>query len=156
MPSEQELAPSRKLAEPLLQLQKEHESILQEGTRIVAAAKQVNPGTQGERVRAVILAIRQLRTLLVDHESKEEQILTPMIDKLLDSEAGATMKKEHTHICRLLQDLERALEQDVGTRRNQQNIIDLVAQFDSSIRAHFSREENVLFWLVSLHMSKSD
>jgi len=148
----------QKLAEPLLQLQKEHESILRKGALIAANVKDIDAKIKKDPLRKAASSIRQLRNMLLEHESKEERILAPIILERLDSEASAAMKNEHVQICDLLQKLEETvLQSDVKKNlRNRRNIIDLVGEVDSSIRAHFSREENVLFWLASLHMSNSN
>jgi len=149
-----------KIAEPLLQLQREHELILRECASLARIANEIgrNKAVNQKLVRKAISCIQQLRSLLTDHESREDRILIPIIQERLDSEASASVMKEHVQISEMLQRLEEILLQpDIGMNNQSYNhILDPVARFDSFIRGHFSREENVLFWFASLYIPRSN
>ena len=149
-----------KITEPLLQLQREHELILRECASLARIANEIgrNKAVNQKLVRKAISCIQQLRSLLTDHESREDRILIPIIQERLDSEASASVMKEHVQISEMLQRLEEILLQpDIGmNNQTHKNILDLVARFDSFIRGHFSREENVLFWFASLYIPRSN
>jgi iron-sulfur cluster repair protein YtfE (RIC family) len=147
-----------KITEPLLQFQREHELVLRGCTSLACTAKEIgrNKAANQKLVRKAISCIQQLRSLLADHESGEDRILIPIIQERLDSEASASVMKEHVQISEMLQRLEEILLQpDIGMNNQTHNhILDLVARFDSLIRGHFSREENVLFWFASLYIPR--
>lgn len=149
-----------KIAEPLLQLQREHELILRECASLARIANEIgrNKAVNQKLVRKAISCIQQLRSLLTDHESREDRILIPIIQERLDSEASASVMREHVQISEMLQRLEEILLQpDIGMNNQSYNhILDPVARFDSFIRGHFSREENVLFWFASLYIPRSN
>lgn len=149
-----------KIAQPLLQLQREHELVLRESASLVRIANDIgrNNAVNQKLVRKAISRIQQLRSLLADHESREDRILIPIIQERLDSEASASVMREHVQISEMLQRLEEILLQPDTGMNNQthKNILDLVARFDSFIRGHFSREENVLFWFASLYIPRSN
>jgi hemerythrin-like domain-containing protein len=149
-----------KIAEPLLQLQREHKLVLRECASLARIANEIgrNKAVNQKLVRKAISCIQQLRSLLTDHESREDRILIPIIQERLDSEASASVMREHVQISEMLQRLEEILLQpDIGMNNQSHNhILDPVARFDSFIRVHFSREENVLFWFASLYIPTSN
>ena len=149
-----------KIAEPLLQLQREHELVLRGCASLARIANEIgrNKAVNQKLVRKAISCIQQLRSLLTDHESREDRILIPIIQERLDSEASASVMREHVQISEMLQRLEEILLQpDIGMNNLSYNhILDPVARFDSFIRGHFSREENVLFWFASLYIPRSN
>ena len=114
-----------KIAQPLLQLQREHELVLRESASLVRIANDIcrNNAVNQKLVRKAISRIQQLRSLLADHESREDRILIPIIQERLDSEASASVMREHVQISEMLQRLEEILLQpDIGMN-NQTTII---------------------------------
>jgi len=126
---------------------------------MVAAVKNVNPIKKAENTSSLGAAvqIRKLRAILVEHASREEQILIPIVSKVLGAEATTSIKKEHEQIIELLRALEKNAPSETGAHDTYTNptLIGLAAEFQSLLREHFSREENVLFWFASLHIPKS-
>lgn len=142
-----------KLAKPLLILQREHESILGRFSQIAEMIRNFSSMEKDRNLSArVALQIQTLRTVLVDHVSREEQILIPILGRVLEPEAMVSTRLDHKRIVELLDILERI----VSTERAGSNprLNGLVAEFDLFLREHFSREENVLFWFASLQISK--
>jgi hemerythrin-like domain-containing protein len=152
--SEREVISKERIKEPLLALQREHESILRECKVMVAALKNDSANSEGEVTPSSAVKVRALSKLLVDHQSREEQILTPIIAKMLGAEAIASTRVEHKQIIGLL----KTLEEDAPPHRTANGprsdaLIDLAVEAESLLHEHFSREENVLFWFASLQTS---
>jgi iron-sulfur cluster repair protein YtfE (RIC family) len=142
-----------KLAEPLLTLQREHESILARFTLIVEMMRNFSSVEKDHDSRArVAMQMQSLRTVLIDHASREEQILIPILSKVLEPGATASIETDHKRIVELLD----SLLTTVSIERADSNLglNGLVAELDSFLREHFSREENVLFWFASIQISK--
>ena len=126
---------------------------------MVAAMKAANPTTNDDNANSLGSAVRiqSLSSALLDHVSREEQILIPILGNVLGVEITTTIKKEHERIIELLHTLQRdVLSEETADNVDSKHIsIDLAAVFESFLREHFSREDNVLFWFASLHIPKS-
>ena len=93
--------------------------------------------------------------LIVDHQNEEEQLLIPIVGDHLDSIAGDLIRREHQEI---LEALQRLNEKLTHVHRHAQNdsrdeAFKLASDFESLVREHFSHEENVVYWFVSLYLS---
>ena len=145
---------SKRIKEPLLSLQREHESILRECGEMIAAVKNDPANSNGKVSPSSAVKVRALSNLLVDHQSREEQILIPILDEMLGAEAIASIRVEHEQIIGLLGTLEEYTpphKTSNGPRSDA--LIDLAVEVESLLHEHFSREENVLFWYASLQTS---
>lgn len=154
-----ELVSDRKTAEPLLELHRDHEAVLEECAHLMIIAKEMEHITTVDEklARKAISCIQRLRSFLTDHQSREEAILIPIVRERFDSEVSAAVSKEHVQILELVRRLEEKIAPPgTGLNSNTDNSIpDLLTKFDSFVRAHFAREENVLFWFASLYIPQS-
>lgn len=76
--------------------------------------------------------------------------MLPTIQSFLGSETSEWVRSKHQQISKAVGKLEGDVLADEFT------LAKSVADFDAMIRAHFSNEENVIFWIASLYLSKSD
>lgn len=144
-----------KIAEPLNQLEAEHELFLRECAILETMVKKRN-GKRNAKLRLtreVTSIVRRLRASLTNHMSKEEELLLPIIREHLDQEVMNSFTQEHTRISRTLQELHEAATPISGKSESPGLLGILVTKLDSLLWAHFFREENVLFWYTSLFLS---
>jgi len=152
--------PSRRSHEPapsatsLAKLQQQHESILQQLQFFLRSAENVSE-TGGEKDQKFnALTIRQftrLKKLLDKHHTEEERVLTPIVAKYLDSKAGESIRRDHSELWKSLQQLNRILQGD-DHDGSQHRFFHITREFKNKVREQFSREENVIYWFVSLSL----
>lgn len=151
---------ARAVPGPLLKLQREHETVLKETGYLSAVMKQISQERNvTRRLRSEATStLKRLKRLLSTHQAREEQILLPIIATCLDSEACENIHSEHLQVSKVFRRMSTSLA--TLKRRSWNGPLDSVsksiADFDALTRAHFSREENVLFWFVSICPSESD
>jgi iron-sulfur cluster repair protein YtfE (RIC family) len=148
----------RRIAEPILELEREHELVLAEIASLRKAV--MNGRRQGARSRLVIQtmsSIRHLDSLLKTHQSREETLLLPIVQEHLDSAISTALTSEHIRISKELRKLQQIAggSQPSGRKKHFNTLATLITEFDSLLREHFLREENILFWYASLFLPES-
>lgn len=139
--------------ESILRLQRDHETILKQNHFVLS---KVGPGrrqTAAARTstdQKIANELSQLQNFVNQHQKMEEALLLPTIQSFLDSETSEWMRVQHLRIATALVQLEADL------RAGEFTLAKSMADFDAMIRAHFSIEENVIFWVASLNLSKSE
>lgn len=79
------------------------------------------------------------RENVLPHARAEESVLYTMIDSLAESHlATATMRREHDHICELLESLE------AGEENGHDRVDQTLAKLDEVFANHFEKEEEIL------------
>ena len=155
--SSTKLVTDRRILEPLSQLLRDHEAVLQECALLVMITKEMDPNADEKLEKKAISCVHRLGSLLTNHQSREEEILIPILKERFDSEVSASVGKEHSQIMELLQRLEeKVAPPHTLNSHTDKSMPNLVTQFDSFVRSHFAREENVLFWFASLYIPPSD
>lgn len=147
----------KKMPLPVLQLQKEHKSVLKQSGLLLTTLNDTDSKRSEPDTRRMSRTLNRLSKLLDVHQAKEEQLLLPIIQDHLDPSVSDSMANEHQQLFDALDRL-WILVDAVKTRKGKAAIKEAkraVAQFDSLMRGHFSREENILFWFASLLLSDS-
>jgi iron-sulfur cluster repair protein YtfE (RIC family) len=149
-----------RIPKPLLQLQKEHKTILRESRSLLAIVGQITRKA-GNRARSAKQAARNiaiLEKLVVNHLRNEERILLPVMSKYFDSDASKIIHHEHREISGALKEMRNKMtEIDCSRAANPvKDLVKSITDFDSMARSHFSREENVIYWFASLCLSQPD
>lgn len=125
------------------QLRNEHGIIAQELTLLRATIKQ----PRVEKNSNALFISKRLERLLTMHLAREERHLYPLLQRCLDSNVCTTLRLEHEKIIDLIQ---KAIG-EIGEKFTRTKSI---MQLDEVIRAHFSREENVLFWYLDMQLHR--
>jgi len=128
----------------------EHVAILREVDALLSMIR--DPSARSNASERSVQQIGRLRELLNAHQTREEQLLLPILQKHADSEVSASVSNEHR---RLRNSLEQ-LSNDISSAEASKGLSQRGEEFASSVKDHFSREENVLFWYVTLHLSRSE
>ena len=150
----------KKVQNPLLKLQEEHAIIINEIDLLLTTLKG-HGRTQARSKKCVAKTTMhcvRLENLLSKHQMKEERVLVPIIAKYLDTDITAKTINEHRDMSSSLREIKNAitaLELDTDYA-SLESVAKTVKKFEFLIREHFSREENVIFWFASLHISESD
>lgn len=146
------------IAESITQFRRDHQTILHECKLLSTMARKTTDSSAGEDggVQEAVACIRRLSSLLNDHQAREERVMIPIVERRFDSEVSETMRKEHLHIMELLGILEETITAPIVWLNKSLGspTLERVTEFDSFLRAHFAREENVLFWFASLPIQK--
>ena len=124
----------------LVQLQNDHDAIRKEAELLQTATKQPKTESKSELLRHC----QRLEELFTNHYLKEEHVLFPLLSRYLDSSTSKTVGREHKEISNLLRKV---------TRQISHNEKSSVPRLNQLLRAHFSREENVIFWYLSVQHS---
>jgi hemerythrin-like domain-containing protein len=145
----------------LTKLQKEHESILKQNRTLLKSLRgdiRTSHEKGGVSKNLTHPKLARLMKLVTEHQREEERVLIPFVDKYLDSNASESIRCQHTEMSKALRQLNAKL-----TRANSSNqeesrraLLKFASEFDSLARKHFSREENVIYWFVSLCLSQPD
>lgn len=139
--------------ESILRLQREHETILKQNHFLLSKLGPGRRKTAASRAspdKKIANEISKLQALVNQHQRTEEVSLLPTIQSFLGSETSEWVRSKHQQISKAVGKLEGDVLADEFT------LAKSVADFDAMIRAHFSNEENVIFWIASLYLSKSD
>jgi len=126
----------------LVELQNDHDVIRKEAELLQTATRQ----PKAESKSKLLLHCNRLDELFTKHCMKEEHVLFPLLSRYLDSSTSKTVGHEHKEISNLLRKVAHQIS------HNEKNSAPRLNQL---LRTHFSREENVLFWYLSLHHSDS-
>jgi iron-sulfur cluster repair protein YtfE (RIC family) len=142
-------------AKPILKLELEHESILNQSRTLIEALTHIR-GNKDQSVseRNLTHHLAKLEQLLSDHFTNEERIVVPVMSEYFDPEAVAAIREEHA---RLLTTLKRLTHRGpepkrIPSRKHTKASLRATTDFDSMLRAHFSQEENVTYWFTYLHL----
>ena len=125
---------------PLVELQNDHDAIRQEVDLLRAATEQVGFGTK----RNLLGQFDHLERAFTQHCIKEEHVLFPLLHRYLDARVCEEVGLEHEEIRRLIR---RAANQISHNEKGS------IPELKLLLRKHFSKEENVLFWYLSLRLS---
>jgi hemerythrin-like domain-containing protein len=145
----------------LTKLQKEHESILKQSRSLLKSllgdARTVHKKGAVSKNLTPLKSARLMR-LVTEQQREEERVLIPFVDKYLDSNASESIRCEHTEMSRTLRQLNAKLTRANGSNQEESRraCFKFASEFDSLARKHFSREENVIYWFVSLCLSQPD
>lgn len=73
-----------------------------------------------------------------------------------DTEANEIVSGEYAEFSMAFKRLSDSISElkSLGSRKPVEALAKAAADFDSMVRAHFSREENVIYWFASLSLSK--
>jgi len=124
----------------LVELQNDHDAIRKEAALLQATTKQPKAESKSKLLRHC----NRLQELFTQHYMKEEHVLSPLLSRYLDSSTSKTVAQEHKEISNLLRKVAHQIS------HNEKNSVPRLNQL---LRTHFSREENVLFWYLSLQYS---
>jgi iron-sulfur cluster repair protein YtfE (RIC family) len=124
----------------IVQLQNDHDAIRREAELLQRATKQPKAESKSKLLRHC----ERLEELFTNHYLKEEHVLFPLLSKYLDSSTSNAVGHEHKEISKLLREVTRQIS------RNEKNSVPRLNQL---LLTHFSKEENVLFWYLSLQHS---
>lgn len=145
-------AQKKRASIPFLGLQREHKSALEESNLLVATLWNIDLKRSQQNVRKLVRVLDRLDKLLIAHQTKEERLLLPIIQGQLDQSVIDSMTSEHQQLSDSLRKL-AAFTDTLNASRGKSSIqvaMDSAVEFNSLIQAHFSREENVLFWFASI------
>lgn len=124
----------------LTELQSDHDAIRQKMALLEAASRHV-----GFRSNPTFLDhFNRLEELFIRHRTKEERVLFPLLQRYLDTCVCEGIELEHKEIS----DLMRKVSSQISHHEKSS-----LLQLNRLLRGHFSKEENVLFWYLNLHMS---
>lgn len=121
-----------------LELTNDHETIVRQVGLLLPSASLVN----SEISNALL---RRLELLLREHFTKEENHLYPLLGQYLDSSVCEALTLEHENILSTATQLVESIDDG-------QTGVEVASQLNQLLRAHFSKEENVLFWYLDLHL----
>ena len=142
---------------PLLTLQEEHDVIRRHSHALVEASRQAlgNEDRTGSR-ESVAHQFAKLQRLLTNHVRNEQRILLPIMAEYFDTEAADEISSEHAELMAGLKRLSDHISapKHVQSQWPVEGFVNSAADFDSMVRAHFSREENVIYWFANLCLSK--
>lgn len=140
---------------PTETLMAEHERILGALDVLEDLAQRAERGEGvADRGRDVIDFIRTFADHL--HHAKEEQMLFPALDEAgLPPDGGpvGVMLMEHDEGRRLVEDMTRALEQDLGTEQTRAGFAQAAGAFVELLRNHIIKENEILFPLADRMLS---
>lgn len=128
----------------------DHAAILREVNGLLTMIR--DPSARSNAFERSVQQIERLKALLYAHQTKEEQLLLPVLQNYADSEVSAAVSNEHQRLRNSLEQLANAIASSETLR----GLCHRGEEFALLVKDHFSREENVLFWYVALHLSRSD
>jgi len=135
-------------ATTLLSIQGEHDCILKQSSALIAAlVPGKNRSTSQENFTH---EFAKLGRLLTAHVRNEERILLPIIAEYFDIEAVDAIRREHAEVLATLEKLSNQISRSQSVR----GLVETATDFDSMVRAHFSREDNVIYWFAKVSLSK--
>jgi len=141
----------------LVKLQEQHASILQQ-IQLLRKNGQGTNRTRTEKGHASqnpkIHRLTRLTELIAQHQREEERVLTPIVDKYIDSGISETIRRGHGETWEALQQLNLKLLEVNGAKDSQRLFFDSSIEFEAMLREQFSREENVIYWFASLCLSQ--
>ena len=88
--------------------------------------------------------LNRLEELFIQHRTKEERVLFPLLQRYLGACVCEGIGLEHDRISDLIRKVSTQVSHGDKSSIPQLNLL---------LRGHFSREENVLFWYLNLHLS---
>ena len=144
-------------SKPLLTLQEEHGVIRRHSHALVEASRQAlgNDDRAGSG-ESVAHQFAKLQRLLTNHVRNEQRILLPIMAEYFDTEAADEISSEHAELLAALKRLRDRIPapKHVQSQRPLEGFVKSAGAFDSMVRAHFSHEENVIYWFANLCLSK--
>ncbi len=124
----------------LIELQNDHDVMRRKMCLLEEASRHV-----GVRGNPRLLAhLNRLEELFIQHRTKEERVLFPLLQRYLGACVCEEIGLEHDGIS----DLMRKVSNQVSHAEKSS-----IPKLNLLLRGHFSREENVLFWYLNLHLS---
>jgi len=141
----------------LTRLQKQHESILEATHALMRSVKENNRTRDSKSFMSGSVTIRYCNLvgkLVADHQREEERVLIPIVDEYLDSTASDSIRREHQEILEAVQRLNGKLTRVYRPAQDESRgaAFKLASDFEVLAREHFSHEENVIYWFVSLYL----
>jgi len=125
---------------PLVELQSDHDAMKRKLGLLEASSKHA-----GSRNNPNFLDhFNHLEELFNRHRIREERVLFPLLQRYFDTCVCEGIGLEHKEIS----DLMRKVSNQISHHEKSS-----LSQLNRLLRGHFSKEENVLFWYLNLHMS---
>jgi len=128
---------------PLIELQNDHDAIREEVDLLRTATEQVGLETN----RNLLSQFNHLERAFRQHCIKEEHVLFPLLHRYLDAHVCEEVGLEHEEIRRLIRRAANQISHNENSSIPQLNLL---------LRKHFSKEENVLFWYLSLRLASEE
>lgn len=124
----------------LIELQNDHDVMRRKMGLLEEASRRV--GVRGNP--RLLGYLNRLEELFIQHRTKEERVLFPLLQRYLGACVCEGIGLEHDRISDLMRKVSNQVSHGEKSSIPQLNLL---------LRGHFSREENVLFWYLNLHLS---
>lgn len=135
----------------LFELQKDHEAILKK-TNLLRAVIEPTDGVNDGDSKASVTCNR-LEHLFGQHYAREERLLYPLLGTFFGQDVCETLSLEHNEIRNLVQRVAGLIDNHANRAEASQEATESISKLIQRMRAHFSKEENVLFWYLNLQLS---
>ncbi len=149
--------------DPLRALKEEHSSLLEQVYALDAQLSWLEssgPTKTRKILHRLLTGGEKLAEELSFHFQREEDALYPILEKRMSDKAEPVriMRQEHVNLSTRLtafnSEIERMLKEHDNLRTWE--VSSSLQRLRSELSDHVSREENVLFWLAEIHLSKID
>jgi len=155
-PVQQERRVSNKV-KAFLALQTEHKNILNQTHDLIEEVRKIAQSNDKSFTsrKNVAQQFAALKRLLVNHQRNEEHVILPIMLEYFDTEASDVIDDEHAELSMALNRLSRKISELKHLHSHQavEALAEAADEFDSLVRANFSREENVIHWFASCCIS---
>ncbi len=149
--------------DPLSELKKEHSSLLEELYALDALFSWLE-SSGPTKTRKILCKLvnggEKLGKELSFHFQREENALYPILEKRMSDKAApvSIMRQEHLKLSTRLTAFNSEIARMLKERNNLRTweLSSSLQCLRSELSDHVSREENVLFWLAEIHLSKID
>ena len=119
------------------ELAEDHKEIVRQLDLLKARLKLVERNSKPTIIR--------LQRLFVQHCAKEERLLYPLLSRYLNSNVCNLLTQEHEEISNTMRKIVVQIRGD-----DKATHCELMSQLEQLLRAHFSKEEDVLFWYLDI------
>lgn len=99
-----------------------------------------------------------LKRLLVSHQRNEEHVILPIMLEYFDTEASDLIDDKHAEFSTALKRLNGKISElkHLHSQQAVEALAKAADEFDSLVRANFSREENVIHWFARCCISTQE
>lgn len=141
-------------------LRDEHRELFPMMDSLRIAAEAIGKVRSDELATLVDLALDFLTRQLIPHAKAEEEVLYPMVARLMGAPAAtATMSRDHTEVVRLTSELSSLRNRINGSQLDEDQSRDLqrlMYGLHAIIKLHFAKEEEVYLPLLDARLSASE
>lgn len=141
-------------------LRDEHRELFPMVDTLRVAAEAVSKVRSDELGTLVDLAIDFLTRQLIPHAKAEEEVLYPMVARLMGAPAAtATMSRDHTEVVRITAELSSLRNRINGSQLDEDQSRDLqrlMYGLHAIIKLHFAKEEEVYLPVLDARLSASE